>query len=113
MRTILLSTHGGDSIQELADTKALWNHFGGLFEIVRPRRLPPPYCMVVDESGKLKGLQDNQIGSWLYGADKHGVAIVGDVFLMKEVPGDDGYKLVGLTDEEIAGLAKRLKLNLS
>lgn len=78
---------------------------GGWYEHVLPRRLPHPYCMMVDEEGLLKGLPVNTLGSYLYQTDLHGSAIVGDIIILK-----DGYfagerDTVGLTEEEARTLA--------
>lgn len=56
---------------------------GGYYENVRPKRLPAPYVMVVNEEGLILGLPENAIGSYLYGTDKHGWPIVGDVIFLK------------------------------
>lgn len=78
---------------------------GGWYEHVLPRRLPHPYCMMVDEEGLLKSLPVNTLGSYLYQTDLHGSAIVGDIIILK-----DGYfagerDTVGLTEEEARTLA--------
>lgn len=80
---------------------------GGWYEHVLPRRLPQPYCMMVDEEGLLKSLPVNTLGSYLYQTDLHGSAIVGDIIILK-----DGYfagerDTVGLTEEEARRLADR------
>lgn len=70
-------------------------------EIVRPRRLPEEYVMIVDEEGLLKPNELNAVCSWFYESDKHGASIVGNVMILKEVMGDEGPELAGLDDDEI------------
>ena len=71
-------------------------------EIVRPRRLPKGYVMIVDEEGLLKPNELNHVCSWFYETDKHGEPIVGNVMILKEVMGDEGPELAGLdSDEEV------------
>jgi len=112
MKTIMIFPDGTASVKEISGFKVLNAHFNGLVEIVTSPRLPDPFCMAVDEEGKLKGLPQNIIGSWIYGCDKHGEIIVGDVFLLKRKKDLDGYDLVGLSEEDIHHLARRLKLTL-
>jgi len=77
----------------------------GGFEIVRPRRLKRPLCMIVDDVGLMKGLPFNPVGSYYYQTDMHGSPIVGDIVIMKEQMSYDGIDLIGLEDEEITELA--------
>ena len=112
MKTIMIRPDGIASVKAISGFKVLNAHFNGLIEIVSTPRLPSPFCLVVDEEGKLKNLPQNIFASWLYGCDKHGEIIVGDVFLLKIKKGLDGHDLVGLTDEDIHHLAGRFKLAL-
>ena len=113
MKTIMIQPDGTTSVKAISSIKVLNAHFGGLIEPVTSPRLPKQFCMAVDEEGKCKGLPRNDFGSWLYGVDKHGEIIVGDVFLMKMDRGPDGYDLVGLTDQDIHHLARRFQLELA
>lgn len=70
-------------------------------EVVRPRRLPNGYVMVVDEEGLLKPNALNEIGSWWYGTDTHGEPIVGNIMILKEVMGPEGPEFGGLTDKDV------------
>ncbi|MCL2300846.1 MAG: DUF3846 domain-containing protein [Firmicutes bacterium] len=112
MKTIMIRPDGTASVKKLSDFKALNVHFNGLVERVTSPRLPQPFCMGVDEEGKCKGLPRNDFGSWLYGVDKHGEIIVGDVFLLKTEKDSEGYYLAGLTDQDIHHLAGRFQLEL-
>ena len=67
---------------------------------VKPARLRHPYCMIVNEEGRLLDLPLNYVGSYFYGTDQHGEPIVGNIVIMK-----DGYRggepdIVGLNDVE-------------
>jgi len=115
MKAILVRTDDSAEVVDIPQSSTFTyfdKHFGGFFEIVRPRRLPPSICMIVDESGLLKSLPVNNIGSYLYQTDLHGNPIVGDVFILKEIEGDDGRDLAGLSEEDIADLSKKLKLSI-
>lgn len=76
----------------------------GWIEIVHPRRLALPYCMVVNEEGLLRNLDVNRFGSYLYETDKHGSPIVGNIVILKEHDTFEGRDLEGLSDKEIAKL---------
>ena len=69
-------------------------HIGGWMEIVHPKSLEEPYCMVVDEEGRLKGLKTNIIASALYNYKNIGYEpIVGTVVLLKMSMGNEGPDL--------------------
>ena len=76
---------------------------GGFIEIVHPKNLPRPFCMIVDDEGRLKQKPVNEIASILYGyptACKH--PIVGDVAFVKVVELPDGERDIGgLSEQEI------------
>ena len=78
---------------------------GGYIEIVNPRGLRHPFCMIVDEEGRLKDKPLNAVGCVLYETAKHGSPIVGDIAIMRTEQSDDGIDLVGLTDDDIVELA--------
>ena len=84
--------------------ESLRKALGGYPELVRPRRLARPYCMLVDDKGLLKDLQLNSVGSYLYETDKHNQPIVGDIFIMREANSIDGSILVGLQESDIDSL---------
>jgi len=70
-------------------------------EIVRPRRLPEGFVMIVDEEGLLKPNEANFAGCWFYETDKHGEPIVGDALILKEEMGDDGIDCVGMDEDDV------------
>lgn len=73
---------------------------GGNFEVVRPRLLQRPYCMMVNEDGLLYGFPRNFLGCYFYGTQHHGVPIVGNIFIAKEGCFGDGVDLIGMSSEE-------------
>lgn len=73
-------------------------------EIVHPRRLPDPYVMIVDESGMLKGLPVNALGSVLYETDRHGWPILGTALLMKQAMTMEGPDIVSLDEDDVEAL---------
>ena len=81
--------------------KTVGEAVGGHIEIVHPKGLEEPYCMVVNEEGLLMDLPLNAIGSVWYRTWEHGHPIVGDIVVMKEGFENGDRDLLGLTDEEI------------
>lgn len=75
---------------------------GGWTEIVRPRGLERPFCMIVNEEGLCRELPLNMIGSLWYGTPVHGTPIVGNIVVMKEGFRNGELDLVGLTEREAA-----------
>lgn len=75
---------------------------GGWIEVVHPKLLPDPYCMIVNEEGLLRGLPLNLFASLVCESFRHGNAIVGDIVLLKESFTDAGGRdFVGLDDDDI------------
>ena len=91
-------------VQEFSEPahKSIGDAVGGWIEIVHPKRLEYPYCMVVNEEGVLRKLPINSFGSFLYGTDTHGWPIAGDAVLMKEGYNSDGeLDILGLDEQDI------------
>ena len=102
MKGIVLTTDLEIRIEEFSDPlyKTVGSAVGGYIEHVKPARLRHPYCMIVNEEGRLLDLPLNYVGSYFYGTDQHGEPIVGNIVIMK-----DGYRggepdIVGLNDVE-------------
>ena len=89
--------------------KTIGEELGGYFETVRPRRVPFPLTMIVDEEGLLKGLPHNPIGCYMYETDKHNQPIVGDIIIMREEMTNDGIVLIGLERSHIDDLLPLFK----
>ena len=79
---------------------------GGYYENVKPKRLPEPYVMIVNEEGLLIDLPKNAIASYLHETDKHGFPIVGDVIFLKLGFFDGEPDAIALSDEEADELMK-------
>ena len=102
MKGIVVTTDLEIRIEEFSDPlyKTVGSAVGGYIEHVKPARLRHPYCMIVNEEGRLLDLPLNYVGSYFYGTDQHGDPIVGNIVIMK-----DGYRggepdIVGLNDVE-------------
>lgn len=102
MKGIVVTTDLEIRIEEFSDPlcKTVGSAVGGYIEHVKPARLRHPYCMIVNEEGRLLDLPLNYVGSYFYGTDQHGEPIVGNIVIMK-----DGYRggepdIVGLNDVE-------------
>ena len=102
MKGIVVTTDLEIRIEEFSDPlyKTVGSAVGGYIEHVKPARLRHPYCMIVNEEGRLLDLPLNYVGSYFYGTDQHGEPIVRNIVIMK-----DGYRggepdIVGLNDVE-------------
>lgn len=102
MKGIVVTTDLEIRIEEFSDPlyKTVGSAVGGYIEHVKPARLRHPYCMIVNEEGRLLDLPLNYVDSYFYGTDQHGEPIVGNIVIMK-----DGYRggepdIVGLNDVE-------------
>jgi len=73
---------------------------GGIIEHVRPKGLKPPFCLICNDNGLELGLPINPIGIWLYGTQKHGYPVVGNIVLMKDGFVNGEPDIIGLSDEE-------------
>ena len=84
---------------------------GGYIEHVRPVNLKPPYCMIVNEEGRLDGLPVNLLGCFLYGSHVHGNPIVGDILILKDGINEHGEAdIVGLDTSEITTLSNEFRM---
>ena len=89
--------------REPSTLKALQEAVGGYIEVVHPEGLPPHFCMVVNEEGRLLGLPINTRASLLFGE-----AIVGDAVILKAGINEDGDPdLVGLDVEDVGIVLSR------
>lgn len=119
MKGIVVTTDLNVRIEEFGDPlyKTVGTAVGGYIEHVKPARLRHPYCMIVNEEGRLLDLPLNPIGSFFYGTDQHGEPIVGNIVIMKDGYRDGERDIVGLNDVEaeeikniILGLMKTLPM---
>lgn len=104
MKWIVITTKNEMRVQEFSEPvhRSIGDAVGGWIEVVHPKRLEYPYCMVVNEEGVLRKLPINSFGSFLYGTDTHGWPIAGDAVLMKEGYNSDGeLDILGLDEQDI------------
>lgn len=107
MKGIVITTKNAMRVQEFSAPayQSIGGAGGGWMEIVHPKRLKRPYCMIVNDEGLLRNLPLNVFGSLLYGTDYHGNPIVGDIVLIKEGINSNGEcDLVGLDEQDIHSL---------
>ena len=74
---------------------------GGWIENVHPMRLKPPLMLECNEEGLILGLPINPVASYLYGIDKHGSPITGDVAIVQQGWRDGEPDIVGIPDDAI------------
>lgn len=103
MKGIVVTTDLEIRIEEFSDPlyKTVGSAVGGYIEHVKPARLRHPYCMIVNEEGRLLDLPLNHIGSFFYGTDQHGEPIAGNIVVMKDGFRDGEPDIVGLDDSEV------------
>ena len=92
---------------------SLGESVGGYIEIVHPVGLKGDYIMIVNEEGLLEELDQNIVGSALYGTQFHGQPIVGNIVLMKQGWYEGEPDVVGLTDAEAEELRAMCEMLLS
>ncbi len=103
MKGVVLTTDGQMYVKEFSKPlyRSTGEVVGGYIELVHPRGLKAPYCLIVNEEGLLEGLPINPIGCVWYQTWRHGNPIVGDLVVMKDGFVGGEPDIVGLTDEEI------------
>ena len=110
MKGIVITTGNELCVQDFGEPlyQTIGKVVGGYIEVVHPKGLPEPYCMVVNEEGLLENLPANPMGCYLYQTHIHGCPIVGNLVIMKTGMTPDGMDIVGLSDLEISRLAETL-----
>ena len=104
MKGIVITPEGETFVQDFPEPlyKTVGAVVGGLIQVVNPKGLPKPFCMIVNEEGRLRNLPFHPIASFWYGTQMHGQPIVGTVVLLKEALNAEGEPdLVGLNNAEI------------
>lgn len=112
MKGLLVKTNGSISPVDFEPPfyQSIRNIIDGYIEIVHPKGLHRPYCMVVDEEGLIKQKEINVVGSVLYETQKHGSPIVGDILILREVFDGWGWDFEGLYDEDVEQLTPQLTI---
>lgn len=110
MKGIVITTGNELCVQDFGEPlyQTIGKVVGGYIEIVHPKLLPEPYCMIVNEEGLLENLPANPMGCYLYQWHIIGCPIVGNLVIMKTGMTQDGMDLVGLSELEIARLTETL-----
>lgn len=111
MKGIVITTENQMRVESFGEPlyKSVGVAVGGYIEIVHPKRLPFPYCMIVNEEGLIKNLPVNLSGCWFYKTEEHGAPIVGDLVIMKDGFCNGEPDIVGLEDDDIKNLTDWLK----
>ncbi len=106
MKAMVITTNCKISIIEVHEPlhKGLQEAIGGYIELVHPKGLRRPFCMLVDEDGLRKKLLPNPLGCLLYETYRHGQPIVGDIAIVREKWSPDGIVFDSLTDDDIRSL---------
>ena len=81
MKGIVVTTDLEIRIEEFSDPlyKTVGSAVGGYIEHVKPARLRHPYCMIVNEEGRLLDLPLNYVGSYFYGTDEPDIVGLNDI----------------------------------
>lgn len=111
MKGMLLTTDNEFTQVEFAHplNRSAGELLGGSIEHLVPRRLERPYCMIVNGEGEMLGLPKNGAGCLLYETDEHGVPILGDVVILKDVWTSDGVEIAGLEEDDIPSVTEILE----
>lgn len=115
MQAILITTDDEMSVISLDERVPLHKSLGKVIgcdwiEVVHPRRLEEPLCMIVDEESLLKeGQKLNGVGSVLYCTDIHSHPILGNIVIMKEGFNNGEPDIVGLSEHELNFIYEQLK----
>ena len=80
---------------------------GGWIEVVHPKLLPAPYCMIVNEEGRLRGLPYNGRASDLW--EGGGICLLNGDALLAAAKGED---LIGFTKPVCKTLAEFWSLDM-
>lgn len=106
MKVIFCAPDQNPELKEIESSDEIRSLIGGWLELVRPRYLPHPFLMLVDEEGLLKDLPVNLVGSVLYGLGSPS-PIVGPIVIAAEGIVDGSPDVVGLSDQDAADLLER------
>ncbi len=105
MLGLVVTPNGTMYRKDFADFEEIHDTVGGYIEHVLPKYLENPFCILINEGGKLKRLPVNPVASAWYGL---GDVIVGNAVVMKDGYVDGERDILGLSDDEclhVIGLA--------
>ena len=99
MKGIVITPEGETFVKDFPEPlyKTVGAVVGGLIQVVRPKGLRKPFCMIVNEEGRLRNLPFHPVASFWYGTQMHGQPIVETVVLLKEALNAEG-------EPDLAGL---------
>lgn len=106
MKGIVVTADNKVSIKDFGSPlcATLGKEVKGDIELVHPRGLPAPFCMVVNEDGINLNLPFNIVGSFFYKTHIHGWPILGTAVFLKEGMTKQGIDFIGLEDEDVTKL---------
>lgn len=127
MKAIKITTDDVISVVDIQEPtlKGMQEQVGGSIEVVRPwgfMNLQVPeketLCMIVNEEGRLLGLEINEVGSYLYNDIREREnyswdSIIGNILIMAEGFMNGEPDIVGLTIEQTIVLYRELKSKFS
>lgn len=104
MKGLVITTENKMQVREFGEPayETIGKAVGGWIEVVHPKGLPNPFCMVVNEEGLLHGLPLNLFGCILYDTVRHGNPIVGNIVILKEgftTPGERDF--IGMDEDDV------------
>lgn len=103
MKGLVITTENKMQVREFGEPayETIGKAVGGWIEVVHPKGLPDPFCMVVNEEGLLHGLPVNLLGSILYESFRHGNPIVGNIVFCKEGFVEGERDIIGLDEDDV------------
>lgn len=106
MKGLVVTTENQMYVKEFGEPlyKTVGKVVGGYIELVHPRGLSEPLCMIVNDEGTIQQLPPNLLGCMLYGTVQHGWPICGDIVIM-----EDGYRN---GERDIVGLGEGVDISL-
>lgn len=104
IRGVVITANRTVSVREFEPViDGLQEAVGGWIEVVHPRGIHPPLCMIVDDEGLLKDKPINHIASIWYG-----YPIVGDVVICKEGWTPEGNDLVDMGHDTAENICNQI-----
>lgn len=111
MKGLVVTTTNQMYIKEFSDPlyKTVGEVVNGYIELVHPKGLEYPLCMIVNDEGTIRQFPINLLGCMLYGTAQHGWPICGDVVIMEVGYRNGERDIVGLSDGEVVSLISQIK----
>lgn len=103
MKGLVVTTERKMYVKDFISNDAIYKVLGGYMEVVHPMLLKQPFCILVNDEGRIKDLPVNEFGTFLYQD-----IIAGNLILVKEGLFGGGRDITGLNDKELDGWIKKL-----